>query len=144
MHSLGVFLVYYKTFLGVLKVVSNMIFHLTFINVWLIIIQKNKHCQWIKTEESHEYNFFDNIENLSIRSLWYHDKWHQEDPWITCVHFPPCERNPSLMLCSHSPINDSSSCLHVTVYLTVMLQASWYTVRVKRFINQVIMDWKTL
>ena len=31
------------------------------------------------------------------------------------------------MLCSHYPINDSSGYLHVTVYLAVMLQASWHT-----------------
>ena len=31
------------------------------------------------------------------------------------------------LLCSHCPINDSSGCLHITVYLAVMLQASWHT-----------------
>ena len=50
---------------------------------------------------------------------------------LCCVHIPQCERNPSVMLCSHSPINDSSSCLHITVYLAVMLQASWHTVEGK-------------
>ena len=43
------------------------------------------------------------------------------------VHIPPCEENPLVMLCSHCPINDSSDCLHFTVYLAVMLQSSWHT-----------------
>ena len=49
-ESSGVFSVCYKIFFGVLKVVanniyfSNTIFHLTFIKVWVVIIQKNKHC----------------------------------------------------------------------------------------------------
>ena len=91
---------------GLLKVVadniyfSNMIFHLTFIKVWLII-QNNKHCKWIKIEESPKCKFFDNIEDLSIRSFWYHSKWHQDEAlgyvvlklhhvrgtlWLCCVH----------------------------------------------------------
>ena len=35
------------------------------------------------------------------------------------------------MLCSDCPINDSFSCLHITVYLAVMLQASWHNAEVK-------------
>ena len=31
------------------------------------------------------------------------------------------------MLCSHCPVNGSSGCLHITMYLAVMLQASWHT-----------------
>ena len=67
--SSGLFLVCYKKFLGVLKVVtnniyfSNMIFPLTFMKVWVILIQKNKDCYWIKIEEIPEYRFFDNTEN---------------------------------------------------------------------------------
>ena len=127
MESLGVFLAYYKTLLGVLKVVSSIIFNLTFKKMWLIIIQKNKHCQRIEIEESHKYIFFNNIGNLSIRSFWYHAQLHQKGLWIDCVHIPPRERKPLLMLCSHSPSNGSSWCLHVTSYLAVMLQASWHT-----------------
>ena len=36
------------------------------------------------------------------------------------------------MLCSHCPINDSSGCLHIIVYLAVMLQASWHTAKVTK------------
>ena len=46
---------------------------------------------------------------------------------LCCVHIPPCERNPLVMLCTHLPINDSSGCLHITVYLAVMVQVSWHT-----------------
>ena len=42
------------------------------------------------------------------------------------VYIPQLKRNPWVMLCSHSPINNSSSYLNKTVYLAVMLQASWY------------------
>ena len=31
------------------------------------------------------------------------------------------------MMCSHFQINDSYGYLHITVYLEVMLQASWHT-----------------
>ena len=60
------------------------------------------------------------------------------------------------MLRSHFPINDSSGYLHTTVYLAVMLQASWHTAegnkvkkfiefcRVKRIIDQIMMDWKNV
>ena len=37
-----------------------------------------------------------------------------------------------MMLCSHCPINDSSGCLHITVYIALMLQASWRTQRVTK------------
>ena len=43
------------------------------------------------------------------------------------AHIPPYERNPFVQLCSHYANNDSSGCLYITVYLTVMLQASWHT-----------------
>ena len=33
-----------------------------------------------KIEEIPEYKFFENIEDLSIRSFWYHIKWHQAKP----------------------------------------------------------------
>ena len=39
----------------------------------------------------------------------------------------PVKRKPWVIVCSHYPINDSSGYLNNTVYLTVMLQASWYT-----------------
>ena len=52
--------------------------------------------------------------------------------WLSRVHIPPCKRIPSVMLCSHCPMNDSSGCLHITVYLAVMLQASWHSERVTK------------
>ena len=39
----------------------------------------------------------------------------------------PIKRNPWVVLCSHSPINDSSGYLDDTVYPAVMLQAPWHT-----------------
>ena len=41
-------------------------------------------------------------------------------------------REEPLCLCSHCPINDSSSYLHVTVYLAVMLQTSCVLQRVAK------------
>ena len=38
-----------------------------------------------------------------------------------------CEQPPWVMLCSHCPINDQSGYLHNTIYLAVVLQASWHT-----------------
>ena len=89
-----------------------------------------------------EYKFYDNIGDLSVRSFWYHSN--------------DTKRNPRVMLRSHFPINDSSGYLHTTVYLAVMLQASWHTAegnkvkkfiefcRVKRIIDQIMMDWKNV
>ena len=68
---------------------------------------------WIVIEESPEDKFYDNIRDLSVRSFWYHSNDTKKNPWV--------------MLCSHCPINDSSGYLHTTVYLAVMLQASWHT-----------------
>ena len=89
-----------------------------------------------------ENKFYDNIGDLSVRSFWYHSN--------------DTKRNPRVMLRSHFPINDSSGYLHTTVYLAVMLQASWHTAegnkvkkfiefcRVKRIIDQIMMDWKNV
>ena len=44
------------------------------------------------------------IEDLSIRSIWYHSKWHERKPWVMF----PIKSNRFVMLCSHSTINDSS------------------------------------
>ena len=91
---------------GLLKVVtnniyfSNMIFHLTFIKVWLII-QKNKHCWWIKIEESPKCKFFDNIEDLWIRSFWYYSKWHQDEPVGYVVFTLPHVRRTLWLCCAH-------------------------------------------
>ena len=124
METSGVISVCYKKFLGVLKVVtdniyfSNMTFPLTFIKVWLKLIQKNKRWCWIKIEESPKHNFFYSIENLSIRSFWYHRKWHQGNPWILLRSHASIKRSPCVMLCSHALNNDSYSYLNNTVYAT--------------------------
>ena len=60
-----------------------------------------------------ESKFYDNIGDLSVRSFWYHSNDTKRNPWV--------------ILCSDCPINDSSGYLHTTVYLAVMLQASWHT-----------------
>ena len=63
--------------------------------------------------ENPEYKFYDNIRDLSVRSFWYHSNDTKRNPWV--------------ILCSDCPINDSSGYLHTSVYLAVMLQASWHT-----------------
>ena len=60
-----------------------------------------------------EYKFYDSIEDLTGRFFWYHSN--------------DTKKNSSVMLFSHFPINNSSGYLHSTVYLAVMLQASWHT-----------------
>ena len=75
--------------------------------------QRNRHCWWIEIKKSPKYKFNGNVEGLSKTTFWYHNNDTKKNPWV--------------MLCSHCPINDSSSCLHITVYLAVMLQASWHT-----------------
>ena len=107
----GVISVCYKKFLGVIKVVinkiyfSNMIFPLTFIKVWLQLMQKNKHYYWIKIEKLW-IQFFDGIEKLSRRSSWYHSKWHQGNPWVMVHSHSSIKRSPLVMLCSHALNND--------------------------------------
>ena len=110
---------------------SKMIFALTFVKVWLILIQKSMYFQWIKREESPEYKFFDNMGELSIRAIWYHSNDTKRNLWV--------------MLSSHWPINDSCDCLHTTVYLAVMLQASGILQRVSQsqVLCQAMMDCKT-
>ena len=49
--------------------------------------------------------FFDNIEDMSKRSFWYHSEWHQDETLGYVVFtFPPCDRNPLIIMCSHCPI----------------------------------------
>ena len=82
-----------------------------------MLIQNNIYC-WIETtqieiKESRQSRVNNNIGDLSIRSFQYHNS--------------DTKRKPEVILCSHCPISASSGYLHNTVYLTVMLQASWYT-----------------
>ena len=77
-------------------------FPLTFIKVWLTLIQKNKDCYLSNIEESPENEFFDNTKDLSLTSFWYHSRWHQEVPLGYIVFIFP------------------------NVYLAVMLQAPWH------------------
>ena len=104
------FLVYYKTSLGVLKVVTSNIyfrqqydFPLKTIIIWLILIlliQRNTHCQSIEIKESPEYIFYDNIGDFSIRSFRYHSN--------------DTKRNSRVSLCSHCTTNDSPA---ISTYL---------------------------
>ena len=82
-----------------------------------MLIQNNLYNQieptaWIVIEGVPEYKFYYNIRDVSVRSFWYHSDDTKRNSWV--------------MLCSHCPINDSSG----------------YLLRVKRFIYQVMMDWK--
>ena len=113
------FLVCYKTFLGVLKVVTNNIyfrqqydFPFKVIVMWLILIQRNTYCQWIEIKESPEYIFYDNIGDSSIRSFWYQSNDTKRNSWVG--------------FCSHCPTNDSPT-ISILVYVTVMLQVCWDT-----------------
>ena len=81
-------------------------------------IQNNIHCWWIEIKKSPKYKLNDNIGDLSKTTFWYHSNDTKRNPWV--------------MLCSHCPINDSSGCLHIIVYLAVMLQASWHTAKVTK------------
>ena len=75
--------------------------------------KKNMHCLWIQIKKSPRYKSNYNIEELSKAIFLYHRNDTKKNFWV--------------MLCSHCPINDSSGCLHVTVYLEVMLQGPWRT-----------------
>ena len=91
---------------------TNLIFSVTFTKMFPIPIQSNMRWSWIEIKEIPKYRLYDNIVDLSKRTFWYHSIDTKRNPWV--------------VLCSHCPINDSSSYLHVTVYLAVMLQASWH------------------
>ena len=92
---------------------TNLVFLLTSIKVYPMPIQNNMHCWWIEIKGSPKYKLHDNIKDLSKTNFWYHSNDTKRNPWV--------------MLCSHCSISDSSGCLHITVYLAVMLQASWHT-----------------
>ena len=100
----------YKTFIGVLKVVIDNIyfgqqydFPLNIFIMCLILILKNTHCRWNEIDEYPEYKFYENIWDLSIRSF--------------CYHNNETKRSPCVILCSLSPIKDSSCYLRATLYL---------------------------
>ena len=92
---------------------TNLISLLASIKVCPIPIQNNMHCWWTKIKGSPEYKIYDNTKDLSKTAFWYHSNDTKRNPWV--------------MLCSHCPISDSCACFHNTVYLPVMLQASWHT-----------------
>ena len=93
---------------------SNLVFPLNnFYQSVPIPIQNNMHCWWIQIKKSPKYRLNDDIGDLSKTIFWYHSNDTKRNLWV--------------MLCSRCPINDSSGCLHITVYLAVMLQASWHT-----------------
>ena len=82
-------------------------------SVFQIAIQNNMHCWWIEIKESPKYKLHENIWDLSKTTFLYHNNDTKRNRWV--------------ILCSHCPISHSFSCLHITVYLAVMLQASWHT-----------------
>ena len=95
---------------------TNLIFSLTFINVWLMLIQNDIYCwmkttTWIDIEEFRQNKFYNNIGDFSIRSFWYYRNDSKRNPWD--------------MLCWQCSINDSFGYLLKTVYAEVMLKASW-------------------
>ena len=97
----------------------NLIFPLNnFYQSVLIPIQNNMRCWWIEIKKGPKYKLNDNIGEFLKAIFWYHSNYTRRNPWV--------------MLCSHCPINDSSDCLHITLYLAVMLQASCILQRVTK------------
>ena len=92
---------------------THLIFSVTLIKVCSIPIQNIMHCWWIEIRGCPKYKLYDNIGDLSKTKFWYHSYDTKRNPWA--------------MLCSYCPINDWYGYLHITVYLAVMLQASWHT-----------------
>ena len=92
---------------------TNLIFPTTFIKVCPMPSQNNMHCWWIEIKDIPKDKLYDNIRDLTKATFWYYSYDTKRNPWV--------------MLCLHSPINDSYGYLHITIYLAVMLQASWHT-----------------
>ena len=91
----------------------NLAFPITFTKMRSIPIQNNMHWWWIEITEIPKYKPYDNIGDLPRKTFWYHSNDTKRSPWV--------------VLCSHCKINESTGNLHVTVYLAVVLQASWDT-----------------
>ena len=92
---------------------TNSVFFLNCISVCPIPIQNNIDCWWNEIKKRPKYKLYDKIGDSLIKTFWYHSNDTKRNPWV--------------MLCLHCPINDSSGCLHIIVYLEVLLQASWHT-----------------
>ena len=92
---------------------TSLVFVITFTKACPIAILNNIHSWWIEIKEILQDRLYGNIGYLSKSTCWYHSNDTKRNPWV--------------VLCSHCPINDSSGYLHMTVYLAVMLQASWHT-----------------
>ena len=112
-------LVCHKKFLSVLKMATYKIyfrhqFHFSFNSYKSVADTNSKQPLKLDCDRGNpEYKFYDNIGDLSVRSFWYYSNGTKRNPWV--------------MPYSHCPINDSSGYLHTTVYLAVILQASWHT-----------------
>ena len=91
----------------------SLVFLMTFTKACPIPIQNNMHWWWIEIKEIPKYKLYGNIGDLSKTNFWYHSNDTKKNPWA--------------VLCSHCPINDSSSYLHITLYLAVTLRVSWHT-----------------
>ena len=44
-----------------------------------MLIQNNMYCKWIEIKKIPEYNFYDNIGDVSVRSLRYHSNDTKEE-----------------------------------------------------------------
>ena len=79
-----------------------MIFPLTFIKVWLKLMQKNKHCYWIKIEKSSEYNFLMVLKSCQEDPLDIIVNDTKETLELWCIHIPQL-RGALWLCCVHMP-----------------------------------------
>ena len=97
---------------------TNLIFHVTFIKVCAQYpFKTTRNDDELRYRKALNTNFMI-IGNLTKRNFWYRSYDTKKNLWV--------------MLCWHYPINDSSGYFHITVYLAVMLQASWNTAKVTK------------
>ena len=97
---------------------TNLIFHVTFIKVCAQYpFKTTRNDDELRYRKALNTNFMI-IGNLTKTNSWYRSYDTKKNLWV--------------MLCWHYPINDSSGYFHITVYLAVMLQASWNTAKVTK------------
>ena len=92
---------------------TSLVFLITFTKACSVPTQNNMHSWWIEIKKIPKYKLYGNIGYLSKTTFWYRSNDTKRNPWVR--------------LYSRCPTDDSSSYLHITVYLAVMLQASWHT-----------------
>ena len=106
-------LVYYKWSQTRSISCNSLISLLLSIKVFLKLFQNKMHCWQIEIKKALNTNFMIIL------------KICEKQPFDVIA--VDTKRSPFFMLCSHCPISHSSGCLHITIYLVVMLQVSWYT-----------------